>query len=68
MNTVFEKVESFAKAVGQKGSEVIKDADLDIRFLEIKERTEDFIRRKPVESVAIGLLVGVILGRMLTRK
>lgn len=68
MNTVFEKVESIAKAVGQKGSEVIKDADLEVRFHEIKEHTEDFIRRKPIESVAIGLLVGIVLGRMFTRK
>ena len=65
---MFEKVESFAKAIGQKGSDVIKDAEIDVRLTELKERTEDFVRRRPLESVAIGLLAGIVLGRLLTRR
>jgi ElaB/YqjD/DUF883 family membrane-anchored ribosome-binding protein len=68
MDTMFEKVESFAKAIGQKGSDVIKDAEIDVRLTELKERTEDFVRRRPLESVAIGLLAGIVLGRLLTRR
>lgn len=68
MDTVFEKVESFAKALGKKSSDVIKEAELDVRVLELKERTEEFVRRKPLESVAIGLIAGIILGRLITRK
>jgi ElaB/YqjD/DUF883 family membrane-anchored ribosome-binding protein len=68
MENIIEKVESLAKAVGQKSSEAIKEAELDVRIMELKERTEDFVRRRPIESVAIGLLAGILLGRLLTRK
>lgn len=68
MENIIEKVESFAKAVGQKSSELMREAELDVRLVEFKDRTEDFVRRRPLESVAIGLLAGILLGRLLTRK
>jgi len=44
--------------------EVLADDELRDRLLELKDRTEELIRKHPVGSIAAGLLAGFILGKI----
>lgn len=49
-----------------KGREILEDEDLQNRLEELKDRTEDTIRRNPIKSVVIGLAVGFIAAKIFT--
>lgn len=49
-----------------KGRVILEDEDLQARLDELKNRTEDTIRKNPIKSVAIGLAVGFIVAKIFT--
>lgn len=49
-----------------KGREILEDEDLQLRLEELKDKTENTIRRNPIRSVAIGLAVGFIAAKIFT--
>lgn len=49
-----------------RGRRIVEDEELAQRIDELKDRAENLIRKHPVKSVAGGLLVGYILGKLLS--
>lgn len=50
----------------ERGRKIVEDEDLAKRIEELRQRTESLIRTHPVKSVAGGLLVGFIIGKILS--
>ena len=49
-----------------KSREMVEDEEFQERVQELKERAETTIRRHPVKSVAIGLAVGFLIGKLIS--
>lgn len=49
-----------------KGREILEDEDLQHRLEELRDRTEDTIRKNPIKAVVIGLAVGFITAKIFT--
>lgn len=49
-----------------RGRQMVDDEELAKRVEELKLRAENIIRKHPVKSVAGGLLVGYIVGKLLS--
>lgn len=49
-----------------RGRKVVEDEELAKRIEELKLRAENLVRKHPVKSVAGGLLVGFIVGKLLS--
>lgn len=49
-----------------KGRKIVEDEEFGRRVDELKLRTEHLVRRHPIKSVATGLLVGYLVGRILS--
>ncbi|SMO80449.1 hypothetical protein [Gracilimonas mengyeensis] len=49
-----------------KGREIITEEEMEKRLNEMKDQTEDTIRRYPIASVAVGLAVGFIAAKIFT--
>lgn len=52
-------------AIG-RGRVMLEDEELQKRLEELKERSENIIRRHPIKSVTIGLAVGFIVAKIFT--
>lgn len=50
----------------ERGRQIVDDDELAERIEELKDRAEALIRKHPVKSVAGGLLVGYIFGKILS--
>lgn len=50
----------------ERGRQIVDDDELAERIEELKQRAETLIRKHPVKSVAGGLLVGYIFGKILS--
>lgn len=48
----------------EQGGTVLKDAELEEKFNEIKTETELLIRKHPISSVVAGLAVGFLIGKL----
>lgn len=49
-----------------RGRKIVEDEKLAERIEELKARAENIVRKHPVKSVAGGLLVGYLLGKILS--
>jgi ElaB/YqjD/DUF883 family membrane-anchored ribosome-binding protein len=49
-----------------RGRQMVEDEELAERVEELKLRAENVIRKHPVKSVAGGLLIGYIVGKLLS--
>lgn len=49
-----------------RGRKIVEDEELDKRIEELKVRAENLVRKHPVKSVAGGLLIGYIAGKLLS--
>ena len=49
-----------------RGRQMVDDEELAERVEELKLRAENIIRKHPVKSVAGGLLVGYVVGKLLS--
>lgn len=49
-----------------RGRQMVDDEELAERIEELKLRAENLIRKHPVKSVAGGLLIGYIVGKLLS--
>lgn len=49
-----------------RGRQMVDDEELAKRVEELKLRAENIIRKHPVKSVAGGLLIGYIVGKLLS--
>lgn len=49
-----------------RGRQMVDDEELAKRIEELKVKTETIIRKHPVKSVAGGLLIGYVLGKLLS--
>ncbi|NIT59467.1 MAG: hypothetical protein GWN00_25585 [Aliifodinibius sp.] len=49
-----------------RGRQMVDDEELAERVEELKLRAENLIRKHPVKSVAGGLLIGYIVGKLLS--
>jgi ElaB/YqjD/DUF883 family membrane-anchored ribosome-binding protein len=49
-----------------RGRKVVEDEELAKRIEELKLRAENLVHKHPVKSVAGGLLVGFIVGKLLS--
>lgn len=50
----------------ERGRKIVEDEDLAERVKELRIRAENVIRRNPIKSVAGGLIVGYLLGKILS--
>ncbi len=50
----------------ERGRKLVEDEELAERFEELRQRAETLIRKHPVKSVAGGLLLGYIFGKLLS--
>ncbi|MDR9419328.1 hypothetical protein [Gracilimonas sp.] len=50
----------------ERGRVMLEDEELQKRVEELKQRSENTIRRNPIKSVAIGLAVGFIAAKIFT--
>lgn len=50
----------------EKGRQVVKDEQLAERIEELKAQAESTIRKHPLKSIAVGLLTGYVLGKILS--
>ncbi|MBO6586584.1 MAG: hypothetical protein JJ953_10800 [Gracilimonas sp.] len=57
--------ERLDSAIG-RGREILEDEELQVRLDELRERSENTIRKNPLASVAIGLAVGFIAAKIFT--
>lgn len=48
-----------------KGKEIIEDKEFQQRLQELKNRAETTVRNHPVKSVAIGLAIGFLIGKLI---
>jgi ElaB/YqjD/DUF883 family membrane-anchored ribosome-binding protein len=60
INDLNEELES----VIEEGHSILRDAELQEKFEELKTEAELFIRKHPVESVIVGAAVGFLIGRI----
>lgn len=51
-----------------RGRKIVEDEELAERIDELKIRAESLIRKHPAKSVAGGLLVGYLIGKILSSK
>ncbi len=49
-----------------RGRRIVEDEELAKRIDDVKLRTENLIRKHPVKSVAGGLVIGYLLGKLLS--
>lgn len=49
-----------------RGRRIVEDEELAKRIDDVKLRTENLIRKHPVKSVAGGLVLGYLLGKLLS--
>lgn len=49
-----------------RGRKMVDDDELEERLEELKQRAEAYVRKNPLKSLAGGLLVGYVLGRLLS--
>ena len=49
-----------------RGRKIVDDDELNERIEELKARAETIIRKNPIKSVAGGLLIGYIIGKILS--
>ncbi len=48
----------------ERGRVILEDEELQVRINELKNRTEDTIRRNPIKSVVLGLAVGFVASKL----
>lgn len=48
-----------------KSKEIVEDEEFQQRVQELKDRAETTIRKHPVKSVAIGLAIGFLIGKLI---
>lgn len=51
----------------ERGRKIVEDEELAKRIDDLKKRSETLIRKHPVKSVAGGLLLGFLIGKILSR-
>jgi ElaB/YqjD/DUF883 family membrane-anchored ribosome-binding protein len=61
MNDLNNELES----VLEKGQSILRNAELEEKFNELKTETELLIRKHPISSIAIGVAIGYLLGKIL---
>lgn len=49
----------------EEGQNLLRDTDLEEKFNEIKTEAELLIRKNPIASVAIGVAIGYVIGKIL---
>ncbi|WP_421774460.1 hypothetical protein [Gracilimonas sp.] len=55
--------ERLDSAIG-RGREILEDEELQVRLDELKERSENTIRKNPLASIAVGFAVGFIAAKI----
>ncbi|MGN8225043.1 hypothetical protein [Gracilimonas sp. BCB1] len=55
--------ERLDSAIG-RGREILEDEELQVRLEELKERSENTIRKNPLASIAVGFAVGFIAAKI----
>jgi ElaB/YqjD/DUF883 family membrane-anchored ribosome-binding protein len=60
LNSLNEDLED----VIDEGRQLVENAELQDRFVEIKTETELLIRKHPIQSVLAGALAGYIIGKI----
>lgn len=53
------------ESVLEEGRSALRNADLEEKFNEFKTETELLIRKHPLSSVAIGVAIGYLIGKIL---
>lgn len=51
----------------ERGRKIVEDEDLTKRIDDLKKRSETLIRKHPVKSVAGGLILGFLIGKIFRR-
>lgn len=49
-----------------RGRRMVEDEEFAEQIDEVKERAENIVRKHPVRSIAIGLLAGYLIGKILS--
>ncbi len=50
----------------ERGKELINDEQIQERIKEVKEVTEETVRKHPIKSILVGLAVGFLIGKALS--
>ncbi len=53
------------ESVLEEGRSALRNADIEEKFNEFKTETELLIRKHPLSSVAIGVAIGYLIGKIL---
>lgn len=64
MNKVADQLDDLA----YKLEELYDEADIDQKIELGKLKTREFIIKRPLESVGIGLTIGLVIGKLLSRE
>ncbi len=48
----------------EKGRDILSDEELQIRLRELKDQAEETIRERPLLSIAVGVAVGFLIGKI----
>lgn len=67
MEPVLNKVTDSLDELAHKLEKIYHDTELDHKVEYVRLKTKDFIIRKPIESVGIGLVVGFVIGKLINR-
>lgn len=50
----------------ERGRQLLEDEELHVRLEEMKDRTEEAIRKNPIKAVLIGLATGFVAAKIFT--
>jgi ElaB/YqjD/DUF883 family membrane-anchored ribosome-binding protein len=68
IDDIVTNIEATLTAAAKRGREFLEESELDTRIDELREKTERVVREHPYETIFIGAIVGMIIGRLFTRK
>jgi len=68
IDEIVTNIEATFATAAQRGRAFIEESELDTRIDELREKTERIVRENPYQSILIGALAGLIIGRLFSRK
>lgn len=68
INEIADRTEHVVSDLMRRGTDWIEEAELDTRVRELTDKTERLVKEHPLESVAVGALLGFLIGRIFLRR
>lgn len=68
IDDIVTNIEATFATVARRGRAFLEESELDTRIDELREKTERVVRDHPYQSILIGAIAGILLGRLFSRK